>query len=111
MIWACLEHRPCLIRIADLIFPAWKRNSVCSFIRGAERPTLNSIPDEIEQNSLQKWDITGPHAPTVSILYGEANVPLQTAPRDKRRESRNQQSTNHNDEHRLRYREPHGFAR
>ena len=71
--------------------------------------TLNSVPYEVEKNSLQEWNVASPHAPRVPILYREANVPLQASPCDHSRERRDQYPTDHNDQHGLADRETHRY--
>lgn len=49
------------------------------------RLTLHCVPDEVKQDPLQQWNKASSHAPRVSILYRESNVPLQTNPGDQNR--------------------------
>jgi hypothetical protein len=50
---------------------------------------------------LQKWNVTSTHTPSEAILNCEANVPLQTTPRDNGREQGNQNSRNNDNPHGL----------
>jgi hypothetical protein len=53
------------------------------YIKAVHKPlllTLNGVPYKVEQNSLQQGYEASPHAPTIPVLYCEANVPLQSDP-------------------------------
>lgn len=65
-------------------------------------PALNSTPDEVQKDALEKRDVASAQTPSISVLNREANVPTKTAPSDQGGEEANQCSADDDDAQRLR---------
>jgi hypothetical protein len=50
------------------------------------RLTLYGVPNEVQKDPLQQWDIASSHTPAIPILNSEANVPFQSNPSHQGRE-------------------------
>lgn len=76
---------------------------------GKGKLTLHSIPNKIQHNPLQKRYKASPQPPTIPILHREPNMPLESDPRNQRRETRNENATDDYDEHGLGDGKTHGY--
>jgi hypothetical protein len=74
-------------------------------------PTLDSSPNEIQQDSLQQWNIASSHTPREAVLECKPDMPSQTAACNKYRKQEDHRIPNDYDTHSLRYRQSFRYCR
>ena len=83
-----------LVAQQDIKLPSWQKKSHLRN-ESSSIPTLNSCPNEIQQDSLQQRNITASQAPCKAILQRESNMPSQATTSDDNGEEKHQGIGNH----------------